>query len=924
MPRQLRQLPWSVATRVGRSVVELLEPRRLLAGATADAPSDGGTQAAAVETLAATQGLQTTYGSNGLKTLTYNGVTLLDTSVSRYDGFRVRDFRIRRSTGAIETHITDPAFTTSWDAAQQRLTLTYSWGRVSTQYVQSGDRLNLNITVSNTTSGDTLLGINLFPLSLNFPSMPVGFDRVNPQVGFNISGPTAVGANYGQGLAVVANDDVARPLYAGLWNNGDTGHWDVWAGSYPLSYQPSSWPAINRPIAPASSDTYALSLRFAPASATTTAVASDVYQNYAAAFPFQVNWADRRPIASLLPAASATSSRTSTNPRGWFNDPTINVLTADGLAIFRTRLLAYADQSVAILKQMNAQGAVTWDIEGEQYTTATYVGDPRVATQMAPELSYLGVVDDYFRKFRDAALRVGLTIRPQQLQMSTFTQLTSPDPFQTLNDKVNFAQQRWGCTLFYIDSNNQYDAAVVKRVADLHPDSLFIPEHESNAHFAYGTPYGEVNLGYLSTGSQPRQLYSGSFSIINTGVTPLGPLRDTLAASVRNGDILMFQGWWNNPNNEIVKQIYAGGPPAVPGGLVASSTSRNTVSLSWADVAGEDGYTLQRSDNGVDGWANVATLGLDQTSYQDTGLADGSRYYYRVSSFNSDGASGYSPGALAITLLPAPTGLSASAVSNSQVNLTWSDASNGETGFAIQRSRSGGDWLSIGSAGANQTSFSATGLSAGVQYFFRVQSVTSVTTSAWSNTASATPSSLSALWRDSDIGAPQFAGSAVQTSASSFTLTGSGDDIWSKADSFHFLYQPMNGDGQIIARVASVQRTNNWAKAGVMIRETLGSSSKHASMFVTAAQGVSFQRRLATGASSTSTTSGGFAAPYWVKLVRSGPAFTGYRSSDGVSWIKIGSDTINMAANVYVGLALTAHNNNQLNTSTFDNVSVVP
>src|SRR6185436_6439139 len=119
------------------------------------------------------------------------------------------------------------------------------------------------------------------------------------------------------------------------------------------------------------------------------------------------------------------------------------------------------------------------------------------------------------------------------------------------------------------------------------------------------------------------------------------------------------------------------------------------------------------------------------------------------------------------------------------------------------------------------------------------------------------------------------------------------------------------------------QNTDGWAKAGVMVRETLNANSKHAMMIVTPSNGTSFQRRTNTASLSSHTTPGdGVVAPYWVRLVRSGSTLTGYKSSDGATWVQVGSDTISMTATLYVGLPVTAHNNAALNTSTFDNVRV--
>jgi arabinogalactan endo-1,4-beta-galactosidase len=125
-----------------------------------------------------------------------------------------------------------------------------------------------------------------------------------------------------------------------------------------------------------------------------------------------------------------------------------------------------------------------------------------------------------------------------------------------------------------------------------------------------------------------------------------------------------------------------------------------------------------------------------------------------------------------------------------------------------------------------------------------------------------------------------------------------------------------------VARVTSLENTNAWAKSGVMMRESLNANSEHALMALTASNGVAFQRRTSTGGSSAHTSGGSASAPIWVRLVRSGNTITAYTSGNGSNWTQVGSATINMANNIYVGLAVTAHNDSTLATSQLDNVTV--
>ena len=176
-----------------------------------------------------------------------------------------------------------------------------------------------------------------------------------------------------------------------------------------------------------------------------------------------------------------------------------------------------------------------------------------------------------------------------------------------------------------------------------------------------------------------------------------------------------------------------------------------------------------------------------------------------------------------------------------------------------------------------------------------------------------------------DIGSPGLPGSsAFDATTGTWTVTGGGADIFGTADQFHYAYQTLVGNGAIVARVTGVQNTHAFAKAGVMIRESLAAGSRHATVDVTPSNGVEFVRRTATGASSASNFHSGVAAPYWVRLKRQGDTFTAYDSADGATWNQVGADSIPMAQTVYAGLAVTSHDNAQVNTSTFTDVSVQP
>jgi regulation of enolase protein 1 (concanavalin A-like superfamily) len=233
--------------------------------------------------------------------------------------------------------------------------------------------------------------------------------------------------------------------------------------------------------------------------------------------------------------------------------------------------------------------------------------------------------------------------------------------------------------------------------------------------------------------------------------------------------------------------------------------------------------------------------------------------------------------------------------------------------FTANISADGVTWTTLGTA----TVTMATSATAGLAVCSHDN--TKVNTSTFDNVSVAAPP---AGWTDLDIGAPGLAGSGT-VSGSTYTVQGGGADIYGAADQFNYMYKTTSSTSvTITARVATQQNTNAWAKSGVMIRETTAAGSTYVGVYITPGKGASMQYRTATNAgASNGPETLGLVAPYCVRLSRSGSTFTGSISPDGVTWTTLGSVSITMATSASEGLAVTAHDNTQLNTSTFDNVT---
>jgi phage FluMu protein Com len=273
-------------------------------------------------------------------------------------------------------------------------------------------------------------------------------------------------------------------------------------------------------------------------------------------WPVRVHWPDRRPIGVLFLASNFHSS--ATNPRGWFNDPSLDVTGPDGAKRFRKALLDYTGRSIEILKRTGAQGVIVWDLEGEQFPhKTTFIGDPRLVGRLAPEMA--PVVDELFQRLRDAGLRVGVTIRPQQLVFDVGGQ---PRQTQVLNikrtllEKIDYAKAHWGATLFYVDSTGGIlrpdEVWQLRSLAKQRPDILLIPEHHYLPYGAFTAPYVALKKDDASvTANWAQRLFPKSFQALDIGDAASDWAKIAIARS--QGDILLFRAWTWSPECQLLE-----------------------------------------------------------------------------------------------------------------------------------------------------------------------------------------------------------------------------------------------------------------------------------------------------------------------------------------------------------------------------------
>ena len=235
--------------------------------------------------------------------------------------------------------------------------------------------------------------------------------------------------------------------------------------------------------------------------------------------------------------------------------------------------------------------------------------------------------------------------------------------------------------------------------------------------------------------------------------------------------------------------------------------------------------------------------------------------------------------------------------------------------FTAYSSNDGLNWSKVGQATIAMTGTITAGL------IVCAHNGTALNTSTFDN-VTVTPiggAALPAPWANGDIGGPAIPGSASYTAASgTFTVNGSGGDIWGTTDQMQYVTQPLSGNGTITARVTSQEITDPWAKSGIIIKQSTTAGSPYVLLAVTPGNGVHLQYGF-----NSDVYGGTYALPNaWLRLQRSGNTFTAYTSPDGSTWTQVGSVTVTMTSSATIGLFVCSHNNSNLNTSTFANVSV--
>jgi subtilisin family serine protease/regulation of enolase protein 1 (concanavalin A-like superfamily) len=175
-------------------------------------------------------------------------------------------------------------------------------------------------------------------------------------------------------------------------------------------------------------------------------------------------------------------------------------------------------------------------------------------------------------------------------------------------------------------------------------------------------------------------------------------------------------------------------------------------------------------------------------------------------------------------------------------------------------------------------------------------------------------------WASSEVGATGQTGAASFANGV-FTVKGAGADVWGAADSFQYVHQAVSGDLSLVARITSQQSSSTFAKAGLMLRESLSSSAANVTLDMRPSGDFEFMTRSADGAAETFVATANLSLPAWVRLARSGSSVTASVSPDGSTWSDVGTTTF-ATSSAFAGLIVCSHDTSAMDTTTFDNVSI--
>lgn len=471
------------------------------------------TAVSTAESLAAT--IKVSFDDKGLSSIQVEGKERLASRTPLI-------WRMKTLSGA--ALMTTPLSST-FDQETRKYMVTYPWGSVVSTYATLPEGLRIRSVISNTSLETiTEVGFNMVSLA------GLGEGQKLGRATFGVEGPPLIQAAGAEGSLIYALEATDRPLMLDL-NAGTDCRSKAVVVNCRVNLGGERVIVDNataaRPIAPSAKDEFTVEVRLGGIGSNPLDLAKDFIMAYRKAHPALLNWPDRRPILRLFFGGGLAKEEAVAN----LKDPDNAKPPPDPK--YQSLVLARMRRLVENAKLVNAQGVILWDLEGDTFPHATtYIGDPRLICLFNPQMEM--VIDEGIKILTDAGLRVGVTLRPSRVVYSkekdtaVHSHTDAKDPFLELDGKVAYAKKRWGCTLFYVDTNffwrrygpeQKWEAGPIapdvwKRLLAKYPDSLFIPEIADYADYQAAASYGEADMGDYGTPELVRAIWPNSFRVI--------------------------------------------------------------------------------------------------------------------------------------------------------------------------------------------------------------------------------------------------------------------------------------------------------------------------------------------------------------------------------------------------------------------------
>ncbi|MGV3719337.1 MAG: fibronectin type III domain-containing protein [Actinomycetota bacterium] len=530
-----------------------------------------------------------------------------------------------------------------------------------------------------------------------------------------------------------STDSFANPINTSVvhtTNVGDPSSWDDLGtlGNSRYYYRVVAFNATGDALS--SSVGNALTL---PARPTNVAANASTDPGAPAKIQVDITWTD----ASFAPTAFQVEM-SSTGPGGAYS-PVAGSPTVVGATSLRVRGLEPGTSYCFRVRGVNASGGGEWSV-----ITCPPVGPTGLTAQAISESEIVLTWED--RSDNESDFRI------DRVNGNSFATGTNPTNFTVGGPNITT----------YTDSGLTPNTTYTYRVTALSPNGNSAPSREAGAT-TFRTPpvnvsglmvqalsSSQIQLDWTHGGAnvtgfkiERKEEPAGSFAVVTTAGPALRTYTDT---GRKSNTTYTYRVTATNMGSEPAMPPTGSALtyPATPTGLAVSSVSSTQLDLTWNDNSSTPSdFKIERKEEPAGSFALIATTTAPAATYQDaTGLSPNTTYTYRVTATNATGDSAPSNEASGMTLPNPPTtpsGVMVLTVSQSSLRVNWTDASNNETGFKIERSPTGmGGWQQVGATGMNTQTFLDQGLLAGTTYFYRVIATNTGGDSAPSTVASGT------------------------------------------------------------------------------------------------------------------------------------------------------------------------------------------